>query len=362
MLAWHARHGRHDLPWQQPRTPYRVWLSEVMLQQTTVAAVIPYFHRFVARFPDLASLAAADLDQVLGLWQGLGYYARARNLHACARRVQAEHGGELPASREQLQALPGIGRSTAAAICAQAYGQREAILDANVRRLLARHSGEREWPGASAAQKRLWAQAEARLPDRALPDYTQGVMDLGAQVCKPRQPDCPACPVREDCAALAQSLTASIPAPAPKKSRPRPQRQCRMWVHRRADGAIWLQRRPEQGLWGGLWSLPQSPPRDVSPPGDVPQPGEVGAAASTPAEAAPEATADQGAPLPLLRHGFTHFDLEIQPWLVEDAPPDAVAEPAAVYAQAGGRWVAPTELGEYGLPTAVRKILATLPA
>ncbi len=326
VLAWHAADGRHDLPWQQDRTPYRVWLSEVMLQQTTVATVRDYYARFLSRFPEVQDLAAAPLDEVLSLWQGLGYYARARNLHACAQQVVLAHDGEFPTSREALEQLPGIGRSTAAAICAQAYGQPEAILDANVKRLLTRHNGITEWPGRSAVHRQLWTIAEDLLPTSELANYTQGLMDLGAQICKPRQPLCTACPLADDCIALRDDLTRSIPARAPRKNKRRPHRHCRMWIQLRDDGAIWLQKRPPVGIWGGLWCLPQSEP------GDTPHPeGD----------------------LPTLKHVFSHFDLSITP-LIGTAPADHIAEGAE------GTWVHPDDIESYGLPTAVHRILATL--
>lgn len=327
---WHARHGRHDLPWQHPRTPYRVWVSEIMLQQTTVATVIGYFDRFMQRFPDVQTLAAADRDSVMSHWQGLGYYARARNLHACAQRVVADFAGAFPADRATLETLPGIGRSTAAAICAQAFGQREAILDANVRRVLCRHSGIAEWPGLARVQKTLWRTAEAHLPDTDMANYTQGLMDLGARVCKARQPQCHTCPVHTDCIARRDGLIDRIPAPNPRKRAARPQRHCQMWIHRRSDGAIWLQRRPPAGIWGGLWSLPQSAPQNSAlPPGD----------------------------LPSYRHVFSHFDLTIHP-VLGPPPPSCAGTP--IEEGEDGRWVRPDELTAHGLPTAVHRILATL--
>nr|MBV6630282.1 A/G-specific adenine glycosylase [Oceanococcus sp. HetDA_MAG_MS8] len=331
VLGWQATHGRHDLPWQHPRTPYRVWLSEVMLQQTTVSAVIPYFKRFVARFPDVGPLAAAPLDEVLSLWQGLGYYARARNLHACAQRIQEDYGGEFPANREALEALPGIGRSTAAAICAQAFGLPEAILDANVKRVFSRHSAEQEWPGKTAAQKRLWSYAESHLPSVRLPDYTQGLMDLGATICIPKQPRCGECPIADDCQALRQGLVESLPIKAPRKNRSRRQRYCLMWLSRRPkDQAIWLERRPPSGLWGGLWCPPHSELLEAQPP-----------------------TQDHALKI---KHVFTHFDLHI--YVMLDEPPQPTANGVAEELEA--RWVTPQNMGQYGLPTAVHRILEKL--
>ena len=220
LLAWFDVHGRHGLPWQSPRTAYRVWLSEVMLQQTQVATVIPYFERFIARFPDFASLAAADIDEVLALWAGLGYYARGRNLHAAAKQVASIHRGEMPNDLEAVQALPGVGRSTAAAILAQAFGARHAILDGNVKRVLARHAAIPGWPGEPKVAAKLWAVAERLLPQTRLADYTQAIMDLGASLCSARQPACARCPVAEDCQAHREQRTAEFPSAKPAKARP----------------------------------------------------------------------------------------------------------------------------------------------
>lgn len=331
LLGWQAQHGRHDLPWQHPRTPYRVWLSEVMLQQTTVSAVIPYFERFLQRFPNVTTLASAPLDEVLSLWQGLGYYARARNLHACAQRIESDYGGEFPASRSALEALPGIGRSTAAAICAQAFDMPEAILDANVKRVFSRHSAESEWPGKSAAQKRLWAYAEAQLPKAQLADYTQGLMDLGAQICTPKKPQCAVCPIHQDCQALQQGLVDSIPAKAPPKNRARRQRYCLMWLSRRPeDQALWLERRPPSGLWGGLWCPPHSPLVEAQPP-----------------------TLDHAL---TIKHVFTHFDLHI--YVMLEPPPKPTEQ--GIAEELEGRWVKPHNMAQYGLPTAVHRILEKL--
>ncbi|HVT35954.1 MAG TPA: A/G-specific adenine glycosylase, partial [Nevskiaceae bacterium] len=247
LLAWFDQHGRHDLPWQHPREPYRVWLSEIMLQQTQVTTVMPYFERFLARFADVQALAAAPLDDVLALWSGLGYYARARNLHACAQTVVREHGGEFPRDIETMMALPGIGRSTAGAILAQAHGQRHAILDGNVRRVLSRHAAVPGWTGEPAVQKKLWAIAESLLPQARLPDYTQALMDLGATVCTARKPACDACPVRADCAARTQQRVAEFPAAKPKRARP--QRRSLMLLIENARGEILFERRAAAGIW-----------------------------------------------------------------------------------------------------------------
>ena len=260
LLAWFDVNGRHDLPWQHPRTPYRVWLSEVMLQQTQVATVIPYFHRFVEALPDLPALADAPLDRVLALWSGLGYYTRARNLHAAAQSCMQHHGGELPRDVEALAALPGIGRSTAAAIAAQAWNDRHAILDGNVKRALARFHGIEGWPGASAVEKKLWTFAQRHVEDPALPgdrlaDYTQAQMDFGATLCTRARPACVICPLQDDCVARIAGRQDELPTPRPAKVLP--QREAVVLALRDAGGRILLQRRGPVGVWASLWSLPQ---------------------------------------------------------------------------------------------------------
>jgi A/G-specific adenine glycosylase len=254
LLAWFDNHGRHDLPWQHPRSAYRVWVSEVMLQQTRAETVIPYFQTFMQRFPDVRALAEAPADEVLHLWAGLGYYARARNLHQAARLLVERHGGELPPQRGALESLPGIGRSTAGAILSQAYGHPEAILDGNVRRVLARHSGIEGWPGSPAVQRRLWSVAEARVPGFRMADYTQAIMDLGATVCIRSRPDCVRCPVAADCMALAQGRVADLPTPRPGRSLPVRTRWAGLLC---ATEGVYLQRRAATGIWGGLYSLPE---------------------------------------------------------------------------------------------------------
>ncbi len=254
LIAWQRRCGRRDLPWQGSRDPYRIWISEIMLQQTQVAAVIPYYLRFIERFPDVACLARAEADEVAACWSGLGYYARARHLHAAARRIMDEMQGKFPLTAEALVNLPGIGRSTAAAIAVFATGAHEAILDGNVRRVLARHRGIEGWPGQRQVEARLWQLAQALMPHRGIEAYTQGLMDLGATVCLPRVPRCGECPLQSDCMALAQQITHRLPAPRPA----RPPRREHWWlVQYRHAGEIWLSRRPARGIWGGLWCFDQ---------------------------------------------------------------------------------------------------------
>ncbi len=259
ILSWFDRHGRHDLPWQQPATAYRVWISEVMLQQTRVATVIPYFQRFIDRFPDIAALAAAEQDEVLHLWSGLGYYARARNLHRAARQILAEHAGAFPTELEAVAALPGIGRSTAGAILSLGAGQRHPILDGNVKRVLTRFHALPGWPGHSAVQKRLWQLAERYTPADRCADFNQAMMDLGATLCSRARPACRRCPLESGCAAYAVGTPTAYPQPRPRREQPH--RELYLLLLEQ-DGRLLLERRPPVGIWGGLWSLPECRPGD----------------------------------------------------------------------------------------------------
>jgi len=344
LLDWYDRHGRHDLPWQDTpayrRTPYRVWLSEVMLQQTRVATVIPYFQRFVAVLPDLRALAAADEDLVLSLWSGLGYYRRARHLHAAAKLCVARHGGELPRDFEALAALPGIGRSTAGAILALGSEQRHAILDGNVKRVLCRYHGVEGWPGEGTVADTLWAHADKHTPAERVADYTQAIMDLGATVCTRNQPDCGRCPQRRGCLAHRQGRTAVLPAPRP--ARVLPERHAVWLVLRDGNDRVLLERRPSLGVWPGLWSLPEAMDAD---------------GARTAATRLADLDGQPGDRLPVVRHQFTHFRLLAAPieWCgvrgrraVEDAP--------AV------RWCAMAEIARLGVPAPVKKLLLRGPA
>ena len=255
LLNWFDAHGRKDLPWQKNRSAYRVWLSEIMLQQTQVTTVIPYFERFTERFPSVKELAAAEVDEVLHLWSGLGYYARARNLHKAAQQVCSEFDADFPRDLEQMISLPGIGRSTAAAILAQAHGLRHAILDGNVKRVLSRFHGVEGWPGNKKIETRLWEYAEQHTPDARLADYTQAMMDLGATLCTRSKPDCGACPIAQSCVARAEQRVAELPTPKPKKNKPT--KSARMLVLINDKQQILLEKRPPTGIWGGLWSLPE---------------------------------------------------------------------------------------------------------
>ncbi|MCC4308375.1 A/G-specific adenine glycosylase [Alcanivorax marinus] len=340
VLAWYDQHGRNDLPWQHPRTPYRVWVSEIMLQQTQVATVIGYFERFMATFPDVHALAAADVDQVLHLWTGLGYYARARNLHKAARQLVEEHGGDFPETVEEVATLPGIGRSTAGAILAQSRGVRAPILDGNVKRVLARLHAVPGWPGKKPVENRLWELAERHTPDARLADYTQAVMDLGATLCT-RRPDCPRCPVIHLCQAHADGNPQDYPGRKPAKDKP--VRATRMLILQDNQGRVWLEPRPPSGIWGGLWCFPQL---DASP--------------DNPEDARDDAlerrglTAGHQENLPGFRHTFSHFHLDIEPRLIRvDSHGEAVQD-------AEGRWVSPADPGELGLAAPVKKLLDQL--
>ena len=308
LLSWFEAHGRHDLPWQQPRDAYRVWVSEIMLQQTQVQTVIPYFERFMASFPDARTLADATLDAVLHHWSGLGYYARARNLHRAARQVRDEHAGVFPRAFDDVLALPGIGRSTAGAILAQAYGDRHPILDGNAKRVLARHGAIAGWPGTTAVARRLWEAAERHTPKQDVAAYTQAIMDLGATLCARSSPGCERCPVRSDCAALAEGTVADYPGRKPRRARP--QRATTMLIARH-DDRVCLERRPEAGIWGGLWSLPEL--------------GDESAEAWCDRQL--QAGVSNSASMPSLRHSFSHYDLEIRPLVVcVESPSSKVAD------------------------------------
>ena len=302
LLTWFDEHGRKDLPWQQVKDAYRIWVSEVMLQQTQVQTVIPYFERFMQRFPDVVSLANAAQDEVLQHWSGLGYYARARNLHKAAQIVRDDHGGIFPDTLEAVTELPGIGRSTAGAILSLAFDQYHAILDGNVKRVLARHAAIEGWPGTASVAKQLWAIAEQNTPNEKTAAYTQAIMDLGATLCTRSKPACERCPVASDCVALKKGTVTFLPGRKPKKEKPR---RATTMVIARHDGHVYLERRPEAGIWGGLWSLPEVDGLAV----------EAWcverlctAAASTEA-------------WETLRHSFSHYDLDIQPIVVRVASP-----------------------------------------
>ncbi|HKZ73016.1 MAG TPA: A/G-specific adenine glycosylase [Steroidobacteraceae bacterium] len=338
LIAWHARSGRHDLPWQRERSPYRVWVSEIMLQQTQVATVIPYYERFMQRFPTLRALADAPVDEVLHLWTGLGYYARARNLHRAAVRVRDEFGGEFPDAFEDVASLPGIGRSTAGAILALSRGGRFPILDGNVKRVLARYFGVEGDPSSRAVLERLWMLAEACTPNAAVDLYTQAIMDLGATVCVRRRPLCLACPLAASCVARASGRQHELPSP--RAVRARPQRRAFMLAAMREDGGIYLERRPESGVWGGLWCLPEFHTSDAAR-------AFSGQRFGSAQRAQPEALGD-------VAHAFTHFDLIITPLLVR------CGGAAGVMDEASGLWYKPREPARVGLPAPIKLLLERL--
>jgi len=296
LLGWYARCGRKDLPWQMQVTPYRVWVSEIMLQQTQVATVIPYYERFMARFPDIQSLAQAAQDQVLHYWSGLGYYARARHLHAAARQVVEEFNGEFPDSFEAVMALPGIGRSTAGAILALAGNQYYPILDGNVKRVLTRYHAVEGWPGQTGVLKQLWELAQQHTPQQRTADYTQAIMDLGATLCTRTRPRCADCPVSAGCAALAAGKQTDYPSPRPKKALP--VRSVCMLMLCNSSGEVLLEQRPPAGIWGGLWSFPELP---------------AVAAIAGHCRDSLGIKVENVTPWPELRHSFSHFHLDIVP-------------------------------------------------
>lgn len=334
LIRWQRRQGRHDLPWQH-QDVYRVWLSEIMLQQTQVATVIPYYLRFVASFPNLTALAAATEEDVLTHWSGLGYYARGRNLLKAARIIATRYNGKFPRRLDDIAMLPGIGRSTAAAICALAYHERHAILDGNVKRVLTRYCGIEGWTGDKAIEARLWQQAEALLPKRDIAAYTQGLMDLGATLCTRSKPKCNDCPVQTDCHAYNSGRTGKLPAPRPYKVVPERHAVMLLLVH---DNDILLEKRPPQGIWGGLWSLPQFDD-EVSAKRWFMNTGLV---------------ADSGDRMAALDHTFTHFKLHITPLKIQLA-----SKPLQVM-QPGIMWLDARDALGAAIPAAVRAMLKGL--
>jgi A/G-specific adenine glycosylase len=334
IIDWQGAHGRHDLPWQNADV-YRVWVSEIMLQQTQVATVIPYYLRFIGAFPDIATLAAASQDAVLAHWSGLGYYARGRNLHRAAGIIQEKYSGEFPHSFDDILELPGIGRSTAAAICTLARHERRAILDGNVKRVLARHLGIEGWPGGKQVETYLWKQSEALLPQHDIAVYTQGLMDLGASICTRSKPKCANCPIQNDCAARLTGRAETLPTPRPRKAIPH---KCASLLLLMQGEEILLEKRPPAGIWGGLWCLPQF---------------DDGASALAWCEKHGLPIACKTA-LPEFTHTFTHFRLSISPLRVDlRHKPSRAMEP-------GMAWLDVGDARRAAIPSPVRGLLETL--
>lgn len=338
LLAWHARHGRHDLPWQKDRGAYRVWISEIMLQQTQVATVIPYFERFMRRFPQVRALADAEADEVLHLWTGLGYYARARNLHRAARLIRDEHGGVFPTDFDAVTALPGIGRSTAGAILALATDARHAILDGNVKRVLSRHHAVEGAPDDAATLATLWELAECETPASNVATYTQAIMDLGATLCTRTRPRCAECPIASDCRARIAGRQGELPA-AKRRKAPRRSRRAVMLVVRK-DSSVLLVQRPASGIWGGLWCLPEFDDREAAERFATREFSHARLARAS---------------LPEIEHSFTHFDLVITP--IEARFASRVAEPGQI---AGQLWYDLARPARVGLPAPIKALLGNL--
>ena len=340
LLAWFETHGRKDLPWQLDPSPYRVWVSEVMLQQTQVQTVIPYFQAFMNSFPLVQALAAAPVDNVLHHWSGLGYYARARNLHAAAKQICADHGGKLPLEVARLTALPGIGRSTAGAILALACGIREPILDGNVKRVLTRYREIEGFPGQSKVTKVLWQVADELTPNAEVGAYTQAIMDLGATVCVVKRPLCLACPVQDDCRARVSGRQHELPTPRPKRELP--QHTITFVMVRDNNGHLLLKRRPPAGIWGGLWGFPEC---------------ETGIDVQQWCSEVLGIRIKHTEKLSPLAHGFTHYHLEIQP-IIADVAQDSVS--AAVMEGADMLWYNCASPQPVGLAAPVRLLIEQL--
>ena len=340
IIAWQKQAGRHHLPWQNTKDVYRIWLSEIMLQQTQVETVIPYYQRFLERFPDVKTLAEAPLDEVMNHWSGLGYYSRARHLHECAKQVQQNYAGVFPKQPEQLISLPGIGKSTAAAIAAFGYGVRAAILDGNVKRILLRYFAIFEYPARNEQIEQLWTLAEQLLPQE-IEIYTQGLMDLGATLCKRHKPRCSECPLQEGCLAYQRGLTKCIPASKPKKAYPRKQLQMLIILNQEANQqTIYLKKRPETGIWGGLFSLPEFSHSDNS--------------FKFRAYLRDIGKLEKLERLNSFTHNFTHFQLAVTPWLAVIRKDQAFAQ------ESQDQWISFDQIEQVALPAPIKKLLTQL--
>ncbi|GMR18107.1 MAG: A/G-specific adenine glycosylase [Gammaproteobacteria bacterium] len=336
LLQWYKKHGRKDLPWQS-RDPYAIWLSEIMLQQTQVTTVIPYYQNFIQRFPTIKTLADAGLDEVLHLWTGLGYYARARNLHKAAVEITNKYDGEFPDQLEDVLGLPGIGNSTAGAILAFAFGQRHAILDGNVKRVLARYHAVAGWPGKREIEKKLWSLSEEHTPATCIPEYTQAIMDLGAALCRRSRPRCQHCPVAKSCLAHKQGNPGDYPSPKPAKTLP--VKTVNMLIIRNHKNHILLQQRPPTGIWGGLWSLPESDGDDVT--------GWCQRSLGM------KIALDK--PLPRIKHSFSHFHLNITA-----IPAQLLEHSPQIMESSGTVWYNPQSPDARGFPSPVKSLLDQL--
>lgn len=336
LIAWQKLYGRHDLPWQNTTDPYAIWVSEIMLQQTQVAAVIGYYSKFMLRFPDIKTLASASQDEVLQYWSGLGYYSRARNLHNAAVTIMDEHGGKFPQDFETIQTLSGIGRSTAAAIASFAFNQVQTILDGNVKRVLTRHFLVEGWPSSPKIERQLWQLAESLLPEQDMVAYTQGLMDLGATLCTRSKPQCNKCPLETSCQAFQQQRVKELPTPKPRKTIP--EKQTTMLILRHGD-EILLEKRPASGIWGGLWSFPEL---NSDTENEVAMLNKFGV------------TAQSSISLPKLTHAFTHFKLHIQPQTFNvTSRSHQVNQPAHI-------WLSVEDAIGAAIPTPIRNILLSL--
>lgn len=330
LLAWHNQHGRHDLPWQNTDDAYRIWISEIMLQQTQVATVIPYYQRFIGQFPTISDLAAADTDEVLHLWTGLGYYARARNLHKTAKIIRDNYKGRFPTQFEQVLALPGIGRSTAGAILAFSEKQHHAILDGNVKRVLARFYEVEGWYGQKLVADKLWTLAQVNTPKSKVDVYTQAIMDFGATLCTRSKPKCEACPLKPDCSTFASDRVSELPHGKPKRDKPT--KQTYMLLIKNDEGEFLLQQNPPSGIWGGLWCPPQTPELEPNMP--------IG-----------ELTVNTLNELPMLKHTFSHYHLEITPVACQ------ITEKPQIVAENSHVWYKSSSSKALGLAAPVKKLL-----
>ncbi|SKA45528.1 A/G-specific adenine glycosylase [Enterovibrio nigricans] len=342
ILNWYDKYGRKTLPWQQEKTPYKVWLSEIMLQQTQVATVIPYFERFMERFPTVNDLANAELDEVLHLWTGLGYYARARNIHKAAKMIATDYQGQFPTDIDDVMAMPGIGRSTAGAVLSLSLGQHHPILDGNVKRTLSRHFAVEGWPGKKPVENRLWELAEKNTPATGVQRYNQAMMDMGAMICTRSKPKCTLCPVNFSCEANALNRQADFPGKKPKKILPE-KKTC--FVLFQYEDQVWLEQRPPAGLWGGLWCLPETLETKA---------GEfIGSKLNQSGHDKPEH-------LTAFRHTFSHFHLDIVPVRVKlHSKPEMIGD-NGIMEGSGGLWYNLTQPAKVGLAAPVQKLLESL--